>query len=117
VSAGAVWLQVLRCLFAAWWLACGVVRNGAETGMWEPPDSWNEHQEMPVRTRSTGWLVWSLWALTMALEGAQLRRGRLPQEQRQEGRRRVPAGPYEDRRASCCRLIAEAPDGCSSGLA
>jgi hypothetical protein len=36
--------------------------------MWEPPDSWNEHQEMPVRTRSTGWLVRSLWALTMALE-------------------------------------------------
>jgi hypothetical protein len=25
---------------------------------------------MLVRTRSTGWLAWSLWALTMALEGA-----------------------------------------------
>jgi hypothetical protein len=31
-------------------------------------DSRNEQQEMPVRTRSTRWLVWSLWALTMALE-------------------------------------------------
>lgn len=25
---------------------------------------------MPVRTRSSGWLAWSLWALTMALEVA-----------------------------------------------
>jgi hypothetical protein len=61
-------LQGVRRLFAAWWFAGGVVRNGAETGMWEPPDSRNEQQEMPVRTRSTGWLAWSLWALTMTLE-------------------------------------------------
>ena len=60
----------VRRLFAACRFCCVVVRNGAETGMWEPPDSWNEQQEMPVRTRSTGWLVWSLWALTMALEVA-----------------------------------------------
>jgi hypothetical protein len=66
VSAAAVWLR----LFAAWWLAGDVVRNGAETGMWEPPDSRNEQQEMPVRTRSTGWLAWSLWGLTMVLEVA-----------------------------------------------
>ena len=38
--------------------------------MWEPPDSRNEQQEMPVRTRGTGWLAWSLWGLTMALEVA-----------------------------------------------
>jgi hypothetical protein len=70
VSAGVGWLQGVRRLFAARWFACGVVRNGAETVMQEPPHSRNEHQEMPVRTRSTGWLVWSLWALTMVLEGA-----------------------------------------------
>jgi hypothetical protein len=57
-------------VFAACRFCCVVVRNGAETGMWEPPDSRNEQQEMLVRTRSTGWLAWSLWALTMALEGA-----------------------------------------------
>jgi hypothetical protein len=60
----------VRRLFAAWRFAGGVVRNGAETGMWESPDSRNEQQEMPVRTRSTGWLAWSLWGLTMVLEVA-----------------------------------------------
>jgi hypothetical protein len=48
---------------------------------------------------------------------AQLRRGRLPQEQREQGRRRVPAGPNEDR-ADCQRLIAQRQAaGESSGLA
>jgi hypothetical protein len=31
-------------------------------------DSRNEQQELPVRTRRIGWLAWSLWGLTMALE-------------------------------------------------
>ena len=31
--------------------------------MCEPPDSRNEQQEMPVRTRSTRWMAWSLWVL------------------------------------------------------
>jgi hypothetical protein len=70
VSASVVWLQGARRLFAVCRFCCVVVRNGAETGMWEPPDSRNEQQEMPVRTRSTRWLAWSLWAMTMALEGA-----------------------------------------------
>jgi hypothetical protein len=68
VPATAVWLQGVRRLFAAWWFAGGVVRNGAETVICESPDSRNEQQETPVRTRSIGWLAWSLWALTMALE-------------------------------------------------
>jgi hypothetical protein len=63
-------LQAVRRLFAACRFCCVVVRNGAETVMWEPPDSRNEQQEMPVRTRSTGWLAWSLWGLTMILEVA-----------------------------------------------
>jgi hypothetical protein len=31
-------------------------------------DSQNEQQELPVRSRRIGWLAWSLWGLTMALE-------------------------------------------------
>src|SRR4029450_7693353 len=31
-------------------------------------DRRHEHKERPVRTRRMGWLAWSLWALTMALE-------------------------------------------------
>jgi hypothetical protein len=38
---------------------CAVVRNVAETVIWEPLDSRNEHQEVPVKARSAGWLVWS----------------------------------------------------------
>jgi hypothetical protein len=45
-----------------------VIRNGAETVTREPADSRNEQQELPVRTRRLGWLAWSLWGLTMALE-------------------------------------------------
>jgi hypothetical protein len=53
-----------------------------------------------------------------ARPGAQLRRGRLPQEQREEGRRGwLPAGPNK-RGPSCDRLIAERQAaGESSGLA
>jgi hypothetical protein len=69
MSDAAGWLQGVRRLFAARWFACGVVCNGAETVMREPPHSRND-QEMPVRSRSTGWLAWSLWALTMAIEVA-----------------------------------------------
>jgi hypothetical protein len=47
-----------------------VIRNGAETVTREPADSRNEQQELPVRTRRLGWLAWSLWGLTMALEVA-----------------------------------------------
>jgi hypothetical protein len=42
MSASVVWLQGVRRLFAACRFCCVVVRNGAETGMWEPPDSRNE---------------------------------------------------------------------------
>jgi hypothetical protein len=69
VLAAAVWLQGVRRLFAAWWFAGGVVRNGAETGMGESPDSRNEQQEMPVRTRSTRWLAWLLYVVVLALVG------------------------------------------------
>ena len=31
-------------------------------------DSPNEQKELPVRSRRIGWLAWSLWGLTMALE-------------------------------------------------
>jgi hypothetical protein len=69
VSDAAVWLQGVRRLFAAWRFACGVLRNGAETGMWEPSDSRNELQEMPVRTRSTRWLAWLLYVVVLVLVG------------------------------------------------
>jgi hypothetical protein len=62
-------LQGIRRLFAAWRFACGVLRNGAETGMCKPPDSRNEQQEMPVRTRSTGWLSGLLYVAVLALVG------------------------------------------------
>jgi hypothetical protein len=52
-----------------------------------------------------------------ARPGAQLRHDRLPQEQREQGRRRVPASPNEHR-ADCHRLIAKRQAaGESSGLA
>jgi hypothetical protein len=37
--------------------------------MWEPPDSRNEQQEMPVRTRSSGWLAGLLYVAVLALVG------------------------------------------------
>jgi hypothetical protein len=43
-------------------------RDGAETVMPQPCGPWNEPRELPVRSRRIGWLAWSLWGLTMALE-------------------------------------------------
>jgi hypothetical protein len=45
--------------------SCAVVRTVAETVIWEPLDSRNEYQEVPVKAPSAGWLVWSngFWVL------------------------------------------------------
>jgi hypothetical protein len=51
-------------------LALPVTRNDAETVIPELADSRNGQQELPVRSRRLGWLAWSLWDLTMALEVA-----------------------------------------------